>query len=343
MNTTCFNDFPEFATHLLKEVNSHSQTFILCDTNTYTHCVTILLQFIPELNGAPIIELAPGEESKSLEFADHIYAELLANEADKKALLICIGGGVITDLGGFVASTYKRGIDFIHVPTSLMAQVDASIGGKCGVDAHGIKNAIGLFKMAKQNLVFTPFINTLPEQELKSGFAEMIKHSLVADFTYWTTLQHVDISNSNELALFVKRSTEIKQEIVKKDPKERSLRKILNYGHTVGHAIESLLLEKGSPISHGQAIAWGMALENEIAVQAKILKEQVCLEVNAKIQKFFGEIPRFSEEEISQLIGYMRNDKKNAHGDIRFALISAIGTCHVNIAVSEEIVREILS
>jgi 3-dehydroquinate synthase len=343
MNTTCFNDFPEFATHLLKEVNSHSQTFILCDSNTYTHCVTILLQFIPELNGAPIIELAPGEESKSLEFADHIYAELLANEADKKALLICIGGGVITDLGGFVASTYKRGIDFIHVPTSLMAQVDASIGGKCGVDAHGIKNAIGLFKMAKQNLVFTPFINTLPEQELKSGFAEMIKHALVADYTYWTALQHVDISNSYELALFVKRSTEIKQEIVKKDPKERSLRKILNYGHTVGHAIESMLLEKGSPISHGQAIAWGMALENEIAVQAKILKEQVCLEVNAKIQKFFGEIPRFSEEEISQLIGYMRNDKKNAHGDIRFALISAIGTCHVNIAVSEEIVREILS
>lgn len=343
MNTTCFNDFPEFSKQLLKEVNSHSQTFILCDSNTYTHCVITLLQFIPELNGAPIIELAPGEESKTLEFAQHIYAELLANEADKKALLICVGGGVITDIGGFVASTYKRGIDFVHVPTSLMAQVDAAIGGKCGLDVNEVKNAIGLFKMAKQNFVFTPFLTTLPKEELKSGFAEMMKHALIADNAYWTALQHVDIEEANELALFVKRSTEIKLEIVKKDPKERSLRKILNYGHTVGHAIESLLLEKGNPISHGQAIAWGMALENEIAVQAKILKEQVCLEVNAKIQKFFGDIPRFNEQEVNALIGYMRNDKKNAHGDIRFALISAIGTCHVNMAISEEIVREILS
>lgn len=296
-----------------------------------------------ELNGVPIIELAPGEESKTLEFAQHIYAELLANEADKKALLICVGGGVITDIGGFVASTYKRGIDFVHVPTSLMAQVDAALGGKCGVDVNEVKNAVGLFKMAKQNMVFTPFLSTLPKEELRSGFAEMMKHALIADPVYWTALQHVDITNPNELALFVRRSTEIKQEVVKKDPKERSLRKILNYGHTVGHALESLLLEQGKPISHGQAVAWGMALENEIAVRAKVLKEQVCLEVNAKIQKFFGEIPHFNNEEVNKLIGYMRNDKKNAHGDIRFALIPAIGKCDINIPISEEIVREILS
>lgn len=298
---------------------------------------------MPELNGVPIIELAPGEASKTLEFAQHIYAELLANEADKKALLICVGGGVITDIGGFVASTYKRGIDFVHVPTSLMAQVDASIGGKCGVDVNEVKNAVGLFKMAKQNLVFTPFLSTLPNEELRSGFAEMMKHALIADPVYWTALQHVDVNSANELALFVRRSTEIKQEVVKKDPKERSLRKILNYGHTVGHAVESLLLEQGKPISHGQAVAWGMALENEIAVRAKVLKEQVCLEVNAKIQRFFGEIPRFKDEEVNKLIGYMRNDKKNARGDIRFALISAIGTCDINIPIPEEIVREILS
>lgn len=343
MNTICYNDFPDFSKQLLKEVHSHSQAFILCDSNTYTHCVITMLQFIQELNGIPIIELAPGEESKTLEFAQHIYAELLANEADKKALLICVGGGVITDIGGFVASTYKRGIDFVHVPTSLMAQVDASIGGKCGVDVNDVKNAVGLFKMAKQNMVFTPFLSTLPKEELKSGFAEMIKHALIADPVYWTALQHVDITNANELALFVRKSTEIKQEVVKKDPKERSSRKVLNYGHTVGHAVESLLLAQGNPISHGQAIAWGMALENEIAVRAKILKEQVCLEVNAKIQKFFGDIPRFSGEDIDKLIGYMRNDKKNAHGDIRFSLISAIGQCDINIPISEEIVREILS
>lgn len=342
MNTVCYNDFPEFAKQLLKEVSSHSQSFILCDSNTYTHCVITMIQFMPELNGLPIIELAPGEESKTLEFAQHIYAELLANEADKKALLICIGGGVITDIGGFVASTYKRGIDFVNVPTSLMGQVDAAIGGKCGLDVNEVKNAVGLFKMAKQNLVFTPFLNTLPKEELKSGFAEMMKHALIADATYWTALQHVDIASANELALFVRRSTEIKQEVVKKDPKERSLRKILNYGHTVGHAIESLLLEKGNSISHGQAIAWGMALENEIAVRSKILKEQVCLEVNGKIQKFFGDIPRFTAEEVEKLIGYMRNDKKNSRGLIRFSLLSALGKCDVNIPVDEEIVREIL-
>ena len=343
MNVKTIHSFDEIQSILTQEVASHSATFILCDTNTNEHCVRFLLETIPALNEVPIIEIPEGEESKSLEIVAQLYEELLHHNADRQSLLLNVGGGVISDLGGFVASTYKRGIDFINIPTTVMAQVDAAMGGKCGIDLMGVKNAVGLFSWPKSVLVFTGFLNTLPEKELKSGFAEMLKHALIADAEYWQALSHVDPNEAGHVAVFVKRSNEIKSEITVADPNERSVRKKLNYGHTVGHAIESFFLAKSEPITHGNAVAWGIVLENRIAVKLGILSTSLAQTIETRILDIFEPLPSFNEEETEIVFQFLQNDKKNTKGLFHFSLIQNIGDCLIKVEVSEEIAREVIS
>ena len=343
MNVKTIHSFDEIQSILTQEVASHSATFILCDTNTNEHCVRFLLETIPALNNVPIIEIPEGEESKSLEVVGQLYEELLHHNADRQSLLLNVGGGVISDIGGFVASTFKRGIDFINIPTTVMAQVDAAMGGKCGIDLKDVKNAVGLFSWPKSVLVFTGFLNTLPEKELKSGFAEMLKHALIADAEYWEALSHVDPHEASHIAVFIKRSNEIKSEITKADPNERSVRKKLNYGHTIGHAIESFFLSKSEPITHGNAVAWGMVIENRIAVKMGILNTSLAQTIETRILDIFEPLPSFNEEETEIVFQFLQNDKKNTKGLFHFSLIQNIGDCLIQVEVSEEIAREVIS
>jgi 3-dehydroquinate synthase len=254
-----------------------------------------------------------------------------------------VGGGVISDIGGFVASTYKRGIDFINIPTTVMAQVDAAMGGKCGIDLMDVKNAVGLFSWPKSVLVFTGFLNTLPEKELKSGFAEMLKHALIADAEYWEALTHVNPDEASHIAVFVKRSNEIKSEITNEDPNEHSVRKKLNYGHTIGHAIESFFLKKSDPITHGNAVGWGMVLENRIAVKLDMLNASLAQTIEKRILDIFGPLPSFNKEEQEEIFQFMLNDKKNKNGVFHFSLITDIGQCSIQVEVSDEIAIEVIS
>jgi 3-dehydroquinate synthase len=342
MNSKIIFSFDEIVQILLNEITAHSQTFILCDENTNTHCVRILIENVPGLENAEIIEVPSGEESKCLQIVEQVDLELLERNADRNALLLNVGGGVITDLGGVIAATYKRGIDFIHIPTSLMAQVDAAIGGKCAVDIGSSKNTFGVFQFAKEVLIYTPFLETLPEEERLSGFAEMLKHGIISDATFWTALTHIDPKNTSELALFVERSVHIKNEIVKEDPTEKNSRKKLNYGHTVGHAIESFFLENNAPLSHGKAIAWGMQIENNIAVSEQFMSQQTASEINQYLQLHFGEPKKFTALEKETLISFMRNDKKNDKGNIQMSLVSEIGKCHINCEIQEDLILQSL-
>jgi 3-dehydroquinate synthase len=304
--------------------------------------VRFLLETIPALNEVPIIEIPEGEESKSLEIVGQLYEELLQHNADRQSLLLNVGGGVISDIGGFVASTYKRGIDFINIPTTVMAQVDAAMGGKCGIDLMDVKNAVGLFSWPKSVLVFTGFLNTLPEKELKSGFAEMLKHALIADAEYWEALSHVNPNEASHIAVFVKRSNEIKSEITTQDPNEHSVRKKLNYGHTVGHAIESFFLAKSEPITHGNAVGWGIVVENRIALKLGILSESTTETIEKRLLNIFGLVPRFSEQEIQQILEFILNDKKNTTQGINISLISEIGDCSFDNTVSLDIIQKVI-
>jgi 3-dehydroquinate synthase len=342
MNVKTIHSFDEIQKILTEEVGTHSATFILCDTNTNEHCVRFLLETIPALNEVPIIEIPEGEESKSMEIVAQLYEELLHHNADRQALLLNVGGGVITDIGGFVASTYKRGIDFINIPTTVMAQVDAAMGGKCGIDLMAVKNAVGLFSWPLSVLVFTGFLDTLPEKELKSGFAEMLKHALIADADYWEALSHVNPNEASHIAVFVKRSNEIKSEITNEDPNERSVRKKLNYGHTVGHAIESFFLAKSDLITHGNAVGWGIILENRIANKLGILSDEYTEIIEKRLLPIFGPVPQFSEQEVQQILEFILNDKKNTAQGINISLISEIGKCTFDNLVSLDIIQKVI-
>lgn len=302
-----------------------SKLFILVDENTHLHCLPTLLGNLETDLPFEIIEIEAGEDLKTINSASQIWEILAEYEADRKALLINLGGGVITDLGGFVASTYKRGIHFINIPTTLLGMCDASIGGKTGVDFNFFKNLIGTFSLSKQIFLYPNFLQTLPYEELRSGFAEMLKHGLVADHNHWNDLVSI---NNIEFALlepFIEPSMRIKQNIVEQDFKEQNLRKILNFGHTIGHAIESLFLQKNAAITHGEAVALGMICETYLSYLEQLLDLQTAQNIIQNIQKYFPyiSIDDFDNDLIFKL---MQNDKKNTKHAISFSLLEGIGS-----------------
>jgi 3-dehydroquinate synthase len=237
----------------------YSKVFVLVDSNTEIQCLPALQNALGSIE-FDLIEVTPGEENKNIDFCIGIWRMLLDFGADRNSIMINLGGGVITDMGGFAASTFKRGIDFVQVPTTLLSQVDASVGGKTGVDMNNVKNIIGTFTQPKAVYIHTPFLKTLSDRELRSGYAEVIKHGLIYDASLFKKLKGIAPQELNDEIIY--RSIEIKNEVVMKDPFEKGLRKILNYGHTIGHAVESYSLKQDkSPLLHGEAIAIGFICE----------------------------------------------------------------------------------
>ncbi len=325
---------------LLKS-SEYSSIFILCDSNTKKHCYPILQRnFEREELGYHLIERKAGEEHKNINTAIGICEELAELGADRHSLLINLGGGMICDLGGFCASIYKRGIDFIHLPTSLLAMVDASIGGKCGVDHKGLKNQLGVINQAKAIFILHDFLNTLEEEELKSGLAELYKHALISDSSFWNSLQELDPSSIDQKLIL--RGASLKEDIVRNDPFEKGERKLLNFGHNIGHAIESYFIEKGSPIPHGFAVAAGMVAESYISEKSTGLAEGERKEIERLIKKVYPKL-NWSQEDQTELISYLKHDKKNKGGKLIFTLLRSIGDATYDQEVKEKEVLEALN
>ena len=300
------------------DISNYSQVAILVDENTKRDCLSKL----PQIENALIIEIKSGEEYKNISTCSFIWEQLTINNFDRNSLLINLGGGVIGDIGGFCATTYKRGLEFIHIPTTLLAMVDASVGGKLGIDFKGFKNQIGLFNNPKAVLISSEFLETLAESELKSGFAEVVKHALISDNSLWLKLKNTPFTDLDWEDI-IDTSVQIKNKIVLADPFEKGERKKLNFGHTFGHAIESYYLEKRTPISHGEAVFMGMILETKISNLSETDKNEI---KNYVLSNFA--LPYTPKK--SSLHKFLINDKKNQDGKINFTLLNGIGNCSLD-------------
>jgi len=311
--------------------NDYSHIAILVDEFTNKYCLPIIEDLLPS-NFTKIL-IKSGEHHKNLATCERVWDRMTNANMDRHSLLVNLGGGVIGDLGGFCASTYKRGIDFIQIPTTLLAQVDASVGGKLGIDFHGLKNHIGVFQLPKAVLIDPKFIDTLSIQQKKSGFAEIIKHCLIRDEQEWNVIRQQSFEEL-DLSKLIAHSVAIKEAVVLEDPKEAGLRKILNFGHTLGHAIETYLLDKGKrKILHGEAIAIGMIVEAFISHQRDLISLQELEEIESYLFENYGRVKLHSEE-ISKIIALTAQDKKNKGKEIRFSLLTGIGDCGYDIPVS---------
>lgn len=327
------NDVLEQLSELLIE-RSYSKVFVLLDENTKKYCWPLLSSYLVDTQ---TIEIKSGEDSKTIQSAMIIWEKLQENFADRKAVLINLGGGVLSDLGGFAAATYKRGIDFINIPTTLLSMVDAAVGGKQGIDMASHKNAVGVFQHPKEIFIYPEFLKTLEPIELKSGFAEMCKHGLIDDKKLWEKLQTTDENKLDDLVPLIFQSIKIKVAIVKKDPLEKDIRKCLNFGHTIGHAFEThSLIHDKRPLKHGEAIVIGMICEAWLSWKKNWISEK---ELNNIKTYFLNRYPKYSHDfNYDLLLQYMRNDKKNLNGQINFSLLKKIGKAKIDITCSDEMI-----
>ncbi|RAR50897.1 3-dehydroquinate synthase [Flavobacterium lacus] len=321
--------------------NKYSKLFILVDSNTNENCLPHFLSLIATEIVIEIIEIESGEEHKNIESCLQIWEALTELGGDRKSLIINLGGGVITDIGGFIASTFKRGIDFINVPTTLLGMVDASIGGKNGVDLGNLKNQIGVINSPKAVLVDTIYLETLPQNEMRSGLAEMLKHGLIFDKEYWNKFDNLGKLSSDDLDDLIYQSVAIKNAIVMQDPTENGIRKALNFGHTLGHAIESFFLENPlkKTLLHGEAIAVGMILESFISMKKELISWDEHLEIKTTINSIFERVV-VDENDIDPIIDLLIHDKKNEYGTIQFALLDGIGNTKLNQLADNELIAE---
>jgi len=309
--------------------NTYSKIGVLVDNNTYVHCYPLIESALPEHF---VINIASGEKHKDLSTCNGIWEEMTFHQMDRKSLLINLGGGVIGDMGGFCAGTYKRGIRFVNVPTTLLAQVDASIGGKLGVDFQGYKNHIGIFQEPEQVIISSDFLLTLPTAELRSGFAEVVKHALIADEEHWSKI----IKTPWELQPWdqhIAHSVFTKNRIVTEDPTEDNLRKILNFGHTVGHAIERHYLHEPDPLLHGEALAVGMICESHISSVKAGLDSQSVEAISDFIIQTFGKV-NIPKDEFNAIAKNALQDKKNQGGKIMCTLLPSVGQATFDTPVS---------
>lgn len=299
-----------------------SQVFVLTDANTGRLCYPLLLPYLPAEH--IVLELPAGEEAKTLASCETVWSELTANRADRHAVLVNLGGGVLTDLGGFCAALYKRGIRFVQVPTTLLAQVDASVGGKTGVDFQGFKNQLGVFQEPAGVFIEPRFLHTLDPRQLKSGYAEVVKHSLIADATAFQAQRRTGMLLEDWTST-IEASVALKREIVAQDPLEAGPRKLLNFGHTVGHALESYLLaQPGREILHGEAVAAGMVCEAWLSVQKGLLSAEELDQIETFLFSVFDKV-QFVSLETEAIAEYAWQDKKNAGSIINCTLLQGIG------------------
>lgn len=321
------------------EEMEYSAIFIIVDENTKTHCLPLLFEQISFGVKFEILQISSGEKSKNVESCIQLWEGLSNFAADRNSLIINLGGGMITDLGGFVASTFKRGIAFINIPTTLLAMVDASIGGKNGIDFGNAKNQIGTVNLPQMVIIENNFLKTLPQRELISGFAEMIKHSLIEGNEAWEKIKTAYPNTSLQFEKLIWESMDVKRYIVQADPLEKNLRKTLNFGHTLGHAIESYFLEDESleSLLHGEAIAIGIILESHISNQLLKFPEEKLMEISKMIVSIFSKRD-FSENDITHIINLLIFDKKNRNGKVLFVLMKEIGSMEINCTVDNYLI-----
>ena len=337
--TIVFNENAHSALNEVLQKNKYSKLFILVDENTNEYCLPEFLPFLATERAIEIIEIESGEEHKNIQTCTEVWSILTDLGADRKSVLINLGGGVITDLGGFVASTFKRGIDFINVPTTLLGMVDASVGGKNGVDLGALKNQVGTITNPQLVVVDTRFLNTLPQNQMRSGLAEMLKHGLIADANYWNEFSDLAQKDSTQLDQLIHHAIVLKNEIVQQDPTELGIRKALNFGHTLGHAIESHFLENESKVTllHGEAIAVGMILESYLSLQKKLISEDNYYHIKSTIKSIFGTV-EILENDLTPICDLLIHDKKNEYGKVQFVLLDGIGSIKYNQEVAIELI-----
>ncbi|MCT4697773.1 3-dehydroquinate synthase [Tenacibaculum haliotis] len=320
--------------------NNYSSIFILVDDNTLTHCYPRFIPLLETDKKIEVIQIDAGEIHKNIETCVGVWNVMTELGADRKSLLITLGGGVITDLGGFVAASFKRGIDFVNIPTTLLSMVDASVGGKTGVDLGVLKNQIGLFANPEMVVLDAEYLHTLPAREIRSGTAEIIKYGMTHDIRLFN-----EIKDNNELNIvdLIHRSIEIKNEVVLKDPTEQNIRKVLNWGHTIGHGVESYFLENEQKenLTHGEAIAIGMVCEAYISSKLLNFPSNKLQEVKNTILAIYGKIA-ILEEDFSSIMELMKHDKKNIGGEINFILLNNFGDFKIDCKVSNQLVIESL-
>jgi 3-dehydroquinate synthase len=314
------------------KTKNYSKIFVITDTNTHKYCYPSISEVLP---AHQVMKIASGEQHKNLGTAEKIWAAMTKAQLDRHALVINLGGGVIGDMGGFCAATYKRGIDFIQMPTTLLAQVDASVGGKLGIDFQGLKNHIGAFQIPNAVLIDSAFLKTLSSNELRSGFAEIVKHCLIADASQWSIISKLDL-DEQPLEELIAHSVEIKKEVVRQDPTEKGLRKILNFGHTLGHAIETFYLGKPKlHLLHGEAIAAGMICEAFLSFKHQLISIDELAQIEEFIFSIFGKAT-IKKEDIPAIIALTLQDKKNQNGQVKFAILEGIGKCRYDVVVNKK-------
>ncbi len=324
----------------IKRINP-SKIFVISDTNTRKSCAPLFLDNYNFNLNPEFLEIPEGETHKNIETCLSLWKELSEKGADRNSLIINLGGGVVTDLGGFVASTFKRGIEFINIPTSLLSMVDASVGGKNGVDLGLIKNQIGVINNPILVLIDTRFLRTLPDNQKTSGYAEMLKHGLIHSKSYWNEIKNLNEIEIEGLEELLWESVLIKNSVITEDPFEKGLRKTLNYGHTLGHAIESYCLDDNEikPLLHGEAIAIGMVLTTFLSGKLLGFPKDTLEDISSSILKKFEKVT-FKSVDIDEIIKLLIYDKKNTNGKILFVLLEDIGIHKINCEVPNNLIIE---
>ncbi|GAL67074.1 3-dehydroquinate synthase [Jejuia pallidilutea] len=331
--------YPAINQHIKQ--HNFSKIFILVDSNTHECCLPYFLSNLEHANNIEVIEIEAGEIHKTIDTCVGVWNSLSELDGDRKSLLINIGGGVVTDLGGFVASTFKRGIAYINIPTSLLAMVDASVGGKTGVDLGTLKNQIGVISTPDMVLIDTKFLDTLPPEQMRSGLAEMLKHGLISNETYWNKFTNFSELTLKDLDALIYESVLIKKAVVDADPFENGLRKTLNFGHTLGHAIESYFLSNThkTDLLHGEAIAIGMVLALYISEKLVGFPQQKTQSIKTLLRKYYGKV-EFEDSDYKPILELLKYDKKNSHGNINFVLLEDIGKTKIDCLVEESLIIE---
>lgn len=319
----------------------HDRIFVLVDETTNKLCWSLVKDYLC-LKDAQTIIIGATDRRKNLDTLVHVWESLQQGKATRHSLLINLGGGMVTDLGGFAASTYKRGINFINVPTTLLAMVDASVGGKTGINFGGLKNEIGVFNDAEFVLLDTNWLRTLDEENIRSGYAEMLKHGLIADDTMWAELINFNLAQPNlrQLASMLNKSVRIKERIVTEDPHEKGIRKALNLGHTFGHAFESWAMKR-QPVLHGYAVAFGLIAELYLATTRTDFPTERMRQTVNFIRAYYGSLP-ITCNDYPELIELMHHDKKNRGSEINVTLLGGIGDIRIDQTITEEDIKEAL-
>lgn len=331
--------------HLEKTLNntrySNARIFVLTDSHTIGKCLPLFESIVLRAQEAEIIEVPAGAENKDLDICKGVWLSLLELGATRDSILINLGGGAVTDIGGFAAATFMRGMRYFNVPTTLMGMADAGMGGKTGIDLEGYKNMVGAFAIPQGVYIYPPFLETLPDRELRSGFAEILKYALIADEDLWNLLVKKKYSEITNWLPLLKKSAQIKMSVVELDPNEAGMRKVLNFGHTIGHALETLSSRKDKkPLNHGEAVAAGIICESYLSWKMLNMPESLLGEISDVVLENFQW--KALPGDLNDLMPFLRSDKKNINGEVCFTLIAGFGQVLINQTCPDEWISESL-